>query len=420
MNSKTNWLIKVGTAGLMLAFSGAPLTAQRIEIPYAGFAFTSEQRDAARGLHNEGVNLYENGKYGDAEKKFREVVQKFKNGGNADRSDYYLIRTLIKLNKVQDAISEMNAFEKEFPKSVWLKDVREEQIRLTKEIPAGMTFTIVPAPPAPPQPPQPPQAPMQPPQPPTRGGRLPGMGVGIGGVARAPRADENPEVSLQREVLRVLFDNSPDRALEIAADRLKADPADPVVLSSLYMVAQSRSDKALPLLVTLARTSTDSRMRREALNWIGRARGDKDAIADILVGLVPFMNSDEDAGVLAFALGQLNNAKTFDALASMARDKNKSDRLRLNAIQAIGDSRLANRVALLDEIYKANMDNSRIRRQVVNFITHGKDPQVVDILARIAQNDPDIAVRRDAVNFLGQVKTPEAMKALESLLTKKP
>jgi HEAT repeat protein len=132
------------------------------------------------------------------------------------------------------------------------------------------------------------------------------------------------------------------------------------------------------------------------------------------------MTTDEDASALAFSLGQMNNAKAYDALAGMARDKTKTEKLRLSAVQAIGEARLANRITMLDDIYKANMDTPRIRRAVVNALTRSREPQVVDVLLRIAQNDPDLQVRREAVMYIGQQRTPEALKALETLLTKKP
>ena len=57
----------------------------------------------------------------------------------------------------------------------------------------------------------------------------------------------DPEVSLQQEIMRAVFFNNSDRAIEIATERLKSDPSDPVVLSNLFMVASSLSAKALPM-----------------------------------------------------------------------------------------------------------------------------------------------------------------------------
>src|SRR5262249_49307702 len=160
---------------------------------------------------------------------------------------------------------------KTYPKSSWLKDVLEYQVRLTKQInstmmanyqtlisdvaastldsaAAAMVSIQALAPPAPPTPPVPPA----PPGPPVRAFR-------IGG---SPRPDANPELTLQREALRILFENNPDRAIEIAGERLKNDSKDELVLSSLDLFANSKSDKAFPMLVSLAKTSPDPKARR--------------------------------------------------------------------------------------------------------------------------------------------------------------
>ena len=47
-------------------------------------------------------------------------------------------------------------------------------------------------------------------------------------------------MTLQQEVLRELFVNNADRAIEISSERLKSDPGDQVVLSSLYLFANSK------------------------------------------------------------------------------------------------------------------------------------------------------------------------------------
>jgi HEAT repeat protein len=103
----------------------------------------------------------------------------------------------------------------------------------------------------------------------------------------------------------------------------------------------------------------------------------------------------------------------------MARDKNKPERLRLDAVRRIGESKLPNRVTLLEEIYKGNMENLRLRRQVTNLLGFIKDAQAVNVLANIAAGDPEFAVRSSAVQQLGQMRTPEAMKALEDYLMKR-
>jgi tetratricopeptide (TPR) repeat protein len=405
---------------IILAILPASLSAQTTSLPALHFGFAGPM-DAARDQFNSGRDLFADSKYPQAENVFREVVRKYPKNPIADRAHYYWIRSLIKQNKANDARTQIDAFVKLYPKSEWLKDVQEERLSLTNVVPPQLLANLAMTPESPRQGTPAPPAPTPPPGPGARRGQQAPQAV-IQGVRVAGRgaAEENPEIRLQREALRVLFEANADRAIEISAERLKADPADAVALGNLYMLAQSRSERALPMLVTLARTSPDVKTRKEAVTWISRSRGEKDTITDILITLIPSMVADDDSSAIAFALNQVNTTKSIEALAAMALDKNKSDRVRSNALSWIAESRVTTRVALLENIYKGTMDSSRIRRQVVSHLAQSKDPQAVRILANVAATDPDQNVKFEAVSQLGQIKTPEALKALEDLLMKKP
>lgn len=420
MNSK--WISKLMLVALTVATLTPRATAQGTEF---GHAFLGTLLDEARDLYNAGRDLFDEGKYADAEKKLREVLRKFPRNTVADRSDYMLMRTLVKLGKVSEALSRINEFDKNYPKSEWHSDVQELRINLTHEVtPAAeamvrmQPFQTPPVPPAPPAPPAPAT---------TLGApgsmRLIGPAVQI----RRPNTSEyrpgrieisDPEVSLQQEILRALFMNSADRAIEIATERLKSDPSDPVVLSNLNMVASSQSAQALPMLTAIAKSSANARARKDAIFWISQSKADKDAVVDVLVGIVPSAAEDESDAV-AFALGQIRSDKSMSALATIARDKTKSEKARNNAIFWIGQSRTTNRASMLDEIYKGSMDSQKTRLQVVFALGQSKEPQAATALGNIAANDPDFEVRKQAVFWLGQMKTSEAMQQLENILKKK-
>jgi HEAT repeat protein len=160
------------------------------------------------------------------------------------------------------------------------------------------------------------------------------------------------------------------------------------------------------------------KVRKDAIFWISQSRAEKDTIVDTLVGLLPMLG-DEEAESVTFSLGQIRSDKSMNALATIARDKNKAEKTRNNALFWIGQSRVPNRVSLLEDIYKSNMDSSRIRIQVLFSLSQTREPQVVPLLGSIASSDPDIEVRKQAVFWLGQVRGPEASKALENLLQRK-
>ena len=407
---KRKWILKVAAvaAGVL---SLSPLGyGQSISVRHQYSFFPA---DEARDLFNAGQRFYDQDKFSEAEKRFREVITRFPSNPIADRADYYLIRTLSQMGKQTEAISRIDAFPKNYPRSSWLNDVQEMRVRLTNQVPDGAEKRLRPPvrsvqinaqalPPSPPTPPSP--APF------------------FTSVGPSPFPIEfqssDPEISLQQEIMRAMFHNDAERAIQIATERLKVNPADPVVLSSLNVVATSRSPQALPMLIEIAKGSTNPKARRDAIFWLGQSRGDKDAIVDTLVGLLPSL-TDDDSEAVSFALGQMRTDKALNALSTIARDKNRNEKLRNNALFWIGQSRAPNRVGMLEDIYKSNMDSSKVRLQVLFALSQTRDPQATTILSNIAQNDPDIEVKKQAIFWLGQSRSPEANQALERLLQKK-
>jgi HEAT repeat protein len=372
--------------------------------------------DEAREVFNAGQRFFDEYRFTEAENRFRDIIRRFPKNPIADRADYYLIRTLMQLGRKNDALSLINEFSKQYPKSNWFDDVEELRIQLTNQIPPKAESILLPNfPPAPPAPSAPfgaivpinagsgiPPAPVAPPSP-----------FGVHGF-QSP----DPEISFQQEILGVFFRNNFDRALEIASERLKANPADPVVLSNLYLVAGSRSAQALPMLTGLIKNSPNPKARRDAIFWLGQWQGDKDTVVDTLVSLLPSL-ADADSAVVAQSLSQIPTERAFNALATIARDKTKTEKVRTNAVFWIGQARSASRIGLLSDIYKNSMDNSRIRQQVMFALSQTRQPQAVALIGNAASTDPDVEVRKQAVHWLGQIRSPEASQALEKLLQRK-
>lgn len=217
--------------------------------------------------------------------------------------------------------------------------------------------------------------------------------------------------------MRVVFRTDADRAIDIAAERLEKDPSDPVVLSNLHMVAESASAKALPMLTTIAKNSTNPNARKDAIFWISRSKAEKDVLVETLIGLLPNA-ADAESDAVTHGLSQINTEKAIAALSTIARDKAKTETARTNAIFWIGNSKVANRVALLEDIYKNAADSEKLRVQVAFALRQTREAQAVTVLGNIAKTDPSINVRRQAVFYLGEIRTPEAIRALEELLKK--
>ena len=404
MYSNTRWILKL-TLSAFAFFGIASAASAQVRIITQSLLPPDEARD----IFIAGQRSYDEGRFTDAESRFREVIRRFPKNQIADRADYYLIRTLAQTGKKTEALSLIDTFAKQYPKSSWQNDVLELRIQLTNQVPQTAERILLPPRPAPvyvgvlgPAP-----APPVPPAPPT-------PIVGPFG----PLQSSDPEISLQQEIMRAIFQSNGDRAIQIATERLQVNPGDPVVLSSMNMIASSRSPQAMPMLISIAKTSTNQRARRDAIFWLGQSRTDKDAVVDTLVGLLPSL-SEEDSESVTYSLSQIRTDKSMNALATIARDKGKNDKVRNSAVHWIGQMRVANRIPLLEDIYKNSMDNSKIRTQVAFALSQTREPQAITILGNMASSDPDIEVRKQAVFWLGQSRSPEASQQLERLLQRK-
>jgi hypothetical protein len=402
MYSHLKWISKLTSSSLLILTTATAGLAQS-RVPVRPQALVPA--DEARDVFNAGQRFYDEYRFADAERQFREVVRRFPANPIADRADYYLIRTLAQVGKKTEALSRIDMFPKQYPKSKWLDDVTEIRIQLTNQIPAKAEYILLQSgapvpPPAPPSPP--PFAPFrkkvqieQPnvTPPPLQISTATPQPVNL--FSQSP----DPEVSLQQEMMRAMFRNDANRAMEIVMERLKLNPVDPVVLSSLNLIATSRSSRAMPMLIGIVKNSPNPKARRDAIFWMGQAGVQGDAVVDTLVGLLPSL-ADDDAESVAYTLSQIRSPKSLSALSAIARDRSKTEKIRNNAVFWLGQSRAANRVGYLEDIYKNSMDNTKVRQQVLLVVTQTGEPQAVNVLNSAATTDPDMEVRKQAAYWL--------------------
>jgi tetratricopeptide (TPR) repeat protein len=392
MYSSRRWISKAIWIALstMALPCSASAQARQMQAPRR---FFSGLADEARDIFNAGQRLYDEDNFAEAEKKFREVTLRFPRHLIAARADYYLIRTLTQLGKRAEALSRINAFARTHPRSRWSTDVEELRIKLTNQVPPAAERVLLLAPPPPPAPPSP---------------AIPAAASRPVVVRQRNAETANPEISLQQEIMRAMFRSNADRALGIAIERLKSNMADPVVISTLNMVATSASAQALPMLVEIAKNSPNPKARKDAIFWISQARLDRDSTVDALLGLSS--SNADDGEAITFALSQIHTDKSTNALATIAQDKSKPDAIRQNALFWIGQASVPSRLSLLEDIYKNSMDSAQIRNQVLFALSRTREPQAVTILGNIASTDPDSEVRRQAGFWLGRMKTATEKK----------
>src|SRR5262249_54505131 len=161
----------------------------------------------------------------------------------------------------------------------------------------------------------------------------------------------------------------------------------------LNLIASSRSAQAIPMLLGIVKNSPNPKARRDAIFWIGQSGVDGDIVVDTLLGLLPTVG-DDDCESLAYTLSQVPSTKSLNALATIARDKSRSEKVRTSVVTWIGQSRGTNRAGFLEEIYKNSMDNPKIRQQVLYSLSQTREPRAVTVIGNVASTDPDIEIRK--------------------------
>jgi len=332
------------------------------------------QNSAARALFGEGRNLWDQGNFVDAERKFREALTKFPRAEQADRTAYYLITTLMKLGRTTEARTEIESFYKNYPQSSWKSDVEEKRLTLS-----GLPTPLI-----------------------ARAHGEPGYHFGepifLGRNSEArtysPINAWAGSPSLEQEVLRLIIEMDPNRGIETARERLKTNSSDPAVVANLGAIAVSHSSQALPFLVTLAGSAASSpNVRSQAVFWLGRHHAGKDVVGKAFIEVLKEKGSDT---VVAEAIGRFSPAQRLVTLDQIAQSQN------------------VDRVSMLERIYQSS-NNTQVRAQVVQTAASVTDPAAPAFLTGVFRNDKEVAVRRAAAQALAARKDVDVNVLLEIL-----
>lgn len=314
----------------------------------------------------------------------------------------------------------------------------------------------------------------------TTTGRGPQMRYGRNDI---PPGCEDVVTDERIEALNALLQMNADQALPILKRVLERRDRCSEVLrrKAVFLVSQKRSEEAVDLLVTAAKSDPDATTRSEAVFWLSQTRSDRavGVLEEILVKGAP----DEDVQKRAvFALSQTRSPRASEILRDFVGRRDVSTELRGEAIFWLGQTRGSDnsrflrelyprldsdvlrdkaifavaqqktpenstwllqqakdrrqtseirKAALfwggqagasakdLGEIYDTSRDDAELRGQVIYALSQRRnDAAAVDKLVDIARKEEDRELRRQALFWLGQTKDPRAAQILEEIINK--
>ena len=233
------------------------------------------------------MNCYNDGNFADAEKKFREALTKYPKSDQSDRSAYYLIITLEKLRRFQDARTEIENFHRNYPGSRWRDDVDERSLALgaSSNSAAEQEAKIA---------------------------KERAESQKRGSPALPPNA------SMDAVILRMIIQANPNEGIEKAKERLKSDPSDQAVFANLGTIFSSNSPQALPFLLDLANSAASPNTRTVAFFYAMRRNPDKVQVANTLMEM---LGKKENESIVSEALFRMTFEEHRAVLAKIVAER---------------------------------------------------------------------------------------------------
>ena len=332
-------------------------------------AQTSAQNNQARSLFLEGCDLWDEGNFVAAERKFRDALTRYPKAEQSDRTSYYLITTLINLGRADEARAEILNFYKAYPHSTWRSDVEEKRLMLSEPSRTALRGYQ-----------------------PARGFAVPPGQYRIV-IPNPVPVNVHVSPSLEQEQLRIIVQTDANKGIAVARERLRVNPSDPAVVSNFVTIAGSGSPHAFPFFVVLAGKGPNPHTREQAGFWIGRLKNENDAVGK---GLVEIVKEKDGVPIVVEVFSRINPAATQ------------------NVLNQVIEVPSVEKLDALEKIYR-NTTLQPVRSQIVQSAGSMPEPAARDFLTEVAKTESNVSIRLAAIHTLS-MRPDVDVKALEDIL----
>jgi tetratricopeptide (TPR) repeat protein len=315
--------------------------------------------DFDSGSYEAGKSALDNYSYEKAIEKFDKVISGKNPSSRADGAYYWKAYALNKLGKRDEALAALAELAKQFPQSGWLNDAKALQAEVQ-------------------------QAKGQP-------------------VSPENQADED----LKLYAINALINSDADRAVPLLEGLLSNPKMSPRLKErALFVLAQSRSDKAHEIVGHYAKGGSNPDLQLTAVRYLGsyRSKESRQLLSEVY-------GSVNDVNVKRAVLRSFENSRDIEHLTAIAKSEQNVD-LRREAIRQLGNIRDDQTVANLVSIYGAESDREG-KREILNSLrSQGAAKQIIEC----ARKESDSELKKDAVRMLSEMRSKEATDFLMEIL----
>jgi HEAT repeat protein len=226
-------------------------------------------------------------------------------------------------------------------------------------------------------------------------------------------ARNDPESEVRAQAVFWLSQVEGPRAVG-ALDSILNQTDDPLVQEkAIFALSQHDSEQAGTALRNFVRRDdAPDELREKAIFWIGQHESPDNQV--FLRDLYVTLEATELKERVLFAISQNDADENGDWLMERAMDQAESIELRKRALFWAGQTDELD-VARLSELYNT-MDDEEMRAQVMFVASQRDEPAAIDLLMRIATEDPNEELRKRAVFWLGQSDDPRVPEFLLKII----
>ncbi len=292
-----------------------------------------------------------------------EIFDKLINARNAssriEGAYYWKAYALNKLGKRDEALAALAELTKQYPQSSWLNDAKalQAEVRAANGQP----------------------------------------------VSPENQADED----LKLYAINALSNSDADRAVPLLEGLLGNPKMSPRLKErALFVLAQSRSDKAHEIVGRYAKGGSNPDLQLTAVQYLGTYRS-----AESRQLLSEVYSSVSDTNVKRAVLRSFEMSHDIDHLTGIAKSEQNME-LRREAVRQLGNIRQDQAVTSLVAIYGSETDRN-IKSEILNSLAN---EGAIKPMIECARKEKDPELKRIAVRRLGETKSKEALDFIEELL----
>jgi HEAT repeat protein len=207
---------------------------------------------------------------------------------------------------------------------------------------------------------------------------------------------ENCEIKVL--ALPSLFQADPERAITFVSDALKTtSPCPGFQAAAVSLLGSHGKGRVVPLLIEVARSNPDLKVRLTAIRWLGDQHTDQ--VADELARLYDADRTKEVRSQILRALIESRTARGSAKVLEIARGGDDLNS-RLAALRFMGEMEDA---STLDELLRM-FDNDKtpeVRSQVLRALSQREEPRARTKILDVARNGDSPEIRMEAIRTLG-------------------